>query len=501
MRRHLFGTLTLLLVAVSSPAQAQGQTPDQGLPRLGLAPGEPGSRSAPPSIPFGVDPSTTSDFVLDFHGYVLLPLKVAIHERESTRPGESDTVLHNPPLVPNHLRGFEYTGVVPDPWVQLNFTYGNRLIAATAILAARAVTDASALYNPVDQLGVNDAYLSVNLTDVFETPFEVKVGAFTGRYGIMGQYDAGRYGTPLIARTNSIGEAITAGFRFGDLSLVIEQGLGGQLGRPPDGFQPEGWNDFADVEVGASFVNHLHAGLGYSGVAELGLHYLYAWSQDDRVPGGPVPDGNINVFGADLRLTLDRFGYFYTGLARTLAADVGSVSGVIEILNARGGPELIEEYLGPLSGGDGALTTFGAQYDLSFAKLVFGDRFTGTSPDLWFSLFGMGTAVESDDPDFDGVTKVKGGVEVTYDVLSWFGLSTRVDHVRLDVDEPRQAYTAITPRLLFHTDWNSRDEFALQYTRYLYGGDIVVKTGSPPEDDPTANPDEHVFSLSGTFWW
>jgi hypothetical protein len=506
MRRHLSAGVTAFALALPSAAAAQEQgAAEQGtggeLPRLGMAPAEPGSRSAPPAIPFGIDPSTSRDFVLDFHGYVLVPARVAYHKRETDTPGQRRTALHSPPLIPQDLRSFEYTGIVPEPWVQLNFTYGNSLIAATAVLAARAISTASTLYNPVDQLGVNDAFLTVNLTDTFKTPFDVKVGAFTGRYGVMGEYDAGRYGTPLIARTNSIGEAVTAGFHFGDLNLVIEQGLGGQLGRPPDGLVPAGWNDFAEVDVGASFVNHLHAGLGYKGLAQLGLHYLYAWSQDDRVAGGPVPDGSISVLGADLRFRLGRAGHLYAGVARTTATDASSVSGIIEILNARGGPELIDEYLGPNGGGDGGLTTFGAQYDLSLAKLVYGDRYQGRSPDVLVSAFGLGTTVDSDDPAFDGVTKLKGGFEATYGMLSWFGLSTRIDHVRENVDQPRQAFTILSPRVLFHTDWQSRDEFALQYSRFIYGGDVVVKTGYPPEDDPDANPDEHVFSLSGTFWW
>ena len=38
---------------------------------------------------------------------------------------------------------------------------------------------------------------------------EVFVGAFASRYGSPGEYDEGRYGTPLIARVNGIGERIS----------------------------------------------------------------------------------------------------------------------------------------------------------------------------------------------------------------------------------------------------------------------------------------------------
>src|SRR5690606_14409623 len=141
-------------------------------------------------------------------------------------------------------------------------------------LAAQTLTDADGIYNPPDQLGINDAFISVNLSEAAGLPLEVKVGAVTGRYGAMGAYDAGRFATPLIARTNLIGESITAGIDLDDFTLVLEQGFGGQLGRPPEGLVPAGWNEFADPDVGASFVNHLHGGLSYQNLVQFGLHYF-----------------------------------------------------------------------------------------------------------------------------------------------------------------------------------------------------------------------------------
>lgn len=506
MRRDLHpglsGCLLLMGLVAAAPARAQETGAPSELPRIGLAPGEPQLRSAGPSVPFGVPPTTPQKNVLDFHGYILVPMKLGLHDRENPGPGQADLALHSPPLIPQDYRSFEYTGAIPQTWVQLNFTYGNSRISGTVVLAATALADATGFYNPVEQIGATDAFLTLGLSDVLKTPFEIKVGAMTGRYGIMGAYDQGRYATPLIARTNSVGERVTAGFDLGQrLTLVFEQGFGGQLFRPPVGFVPAGWNDFADPNVGASFVNQLHAGLGYSDLAELGLHYLVAFAQDDQSVAPGTPDGRISVYGADLRFTLGRGGHLYLGAQRTLARDAGTVGGIIEILNARGGPELIEEYLGPNSGGDGALTIFGAQYDVSLARLVYGDLYEGQSPDVLLSLFGMGVAVDSDDPVEDGVLKLKGGAEVTYNMLPWFGVSTRVDHVRADSDNAREAFTIFSPRLLFHTDWQSRDEIALQYSHFLYGGEVVVERGFPPVDDPSVNPDRHVFSLSGTFWW
>ena len=135
------------------------------------------------------------------------------------------------------------------------------------------------------------------------------------------------------------------------------------------------------------------------------------------------------------------------------------------------------------------------------SKLLFGDWYTGISPDVLFSVFGMATNVTSRDPLFNDVLKLKGGAEITYLFLSWMAFSTRVDHVRLDNDDSRKAFSIFTGRLLFHTGWRSRDEISLQYSYFDYGSEVYVKTGFPPVTNPTINPDRQVLSLTGTFWW
>jgi hypothetical protein len=513
MKTVLSASRIILALLAMPAALAMAASPDEGIPRLGLAPGEPQVRSATPALPFGVNPALSREYVLDFHGYFLLPARLGLHRRTVMLDGQSGTVLHSPPLMAQDLRDFEYTGVVPGPWLQLNFVYGNSTVSATAILAGTSASDAAGFYNPVEQFGVSDAFLTLNLTKKLGFPIQVNVGAFTGRYGAMGTYDAGRYGTPLIARTNTIGETITAGLKVGDdLLLILEQGLGGQMARPPVGLVSEGWNDFASTDVGATFVNHVHLGVAHNRFGRLGLHYLTAWTQDDLTTGNLIPDGRITVLGADVSITAGNAGHLYIGASRTWATNAKAVSGAIEILNARGGPELIEHYLGKASNGNGGLSTIGAQYDLSLARLVFGKLYTGVSPDVLVSLFGVATKVRSNASKDarlpgdavgvgDGVLKLKGGAEVTYTFMSWAGVSERVDHVRLDNSRSAAAFTSFSSRVLFHTGWRSRDEIALQYSYFVYGSAVEVKSGYPPMLDPALNPDRHVFSLTGTFWW
>jgi hypothetical protein len=490
------------LVSLFTAAVASAQDAPKTLPRLGIAPGEPQNRSAQPSIAFGVSPAKSTAFVLDFHGYLLMPLTLGFNERENPQPGQGDFVIHNPPLIPNNSRSFTHTGVVPTPYGQVNFTYGNSMLGATLILAAENFVDATGLYNPTEQLGARDAFLSLNLSQQVGTPLELRVGAYTGRYGVMGMYDLGRYATPLIARTNTIGETVTLGLELSEgLTLVLEEGLGGQLGKPNINTVPSQFNDYAFSEAGATFVGHVHAGLDIHRFAQLGLHYFYAWTRDDTASTAVTPDGTITVFGADARLMLGRYGHLYLGTGITTLTNARPVSGAIEVLNARGGRELMDQYLGgDASNGDGTLTTIGAQYDLSVSRMLYGELFQGLSPDIVLSIFGIQTSIESDADAVDGDSKLKLGTELTYNALSWFGVSGRFDHVSPG-DSSREAFNIITPRLLFHNGWDSQMEIALSWSHFIYGGNVVIETGSPPTPSPTTVPDGDVVALTGWLWW
>jgi hypothetical protein len=235
--------------------------------------------------------------------------------------------------------------------------------------------------------------------------------------------------------------------------------------------------------------------------AQVGLHYFYAWTRDDTATTAVIPDGTITVFGADARLMAGRFGHLYLGMGITSLTNARPVSGAIEVLNARGGREIMDQYLGgDPSNGDGSLTTVGAQYDLSVSRMLYGEQFQGLSPDILVSVFGIHTSIESDAPDYDGDSKLKLGTEVTYNALSWFGVGGRFDHVSPG-DSSREAFNIVTPRLLFHNGWDSQMEIALSWSHFIYGGEFDLDSGNPPIFPPTASPDGDVVALTGWLWW
>ena len=472
---------------------------------LGLSPGAPQVATLPGGMTpaFGSTPTKAGEWRFDFHGYMSVPLRLGIGKRDNPGTNQKVTTLHAPPRVPGDFESFEYTAVVPDPWVQLNFSYGNPNVVATVIVAARTVTDANGYFDPSKMLGINDSFLTFKGKAQHNVALNLNVGAFANRYGTMGEYDLGRYGTPLIARIGGTGLTGTSVMELGDFNLVTELGFQGQLNKAPVGVEPAGWNGFTDSNVGSTFAAHGHVAATYKKTLHLGAHYVHAFAQDDRATPQNQPDGNINVVGADLRLTLGRFGHFYTGYAYTDANTARSVAGLIRVLNAPGGPGLMREYLGPNSGGTGSLHTVGGQYDLSLGNLLrHPSRFEGDAPDLVVSLFSILTAVDSPlDEDYDNVAKFKYGGELGYAPIQWLSVAGRYDRVMPDVDHAENTHAITTAYLVFHSDWASQDQVTLQYSHYFNGSGATVIDGYPPARDPSIVPDENVVGLTASMWW
>ncbi len=429
-------------VSLALPALAEESASP---PVLGLSPSAP--QAGP--VPGGIAPAyhhaakDESDWRFDFHGMMMMPLRAGFGERTTVAAKQQKSTLHAPPVVPDYTDSFNYTGTVPQPYVDLRFTYGNPIVTGNISVVSRQPRTAASFFDPPKNPGIEDAYLDFELSDLLKNArFSVTIGAFSQRYGSMGEWDEGRYATPIIVRTNGIGEAVNAGFSFGDFSLLLAQEIQGQADKPWNGITPDYSNDFADSRTGAGWVFGEHVGIGYGGMGVLGLHYLSAFTQDDRASQNDQPDGRVTILGADLGLTLSRFGHFYFGAVHHGADYARSLGRIIEVLNVDSGVGLMDQYFGPKSAATGSLFTLGAQYDLSISRLLYGPYFVGEGPDIVVSLFGMQTHVSSHDKSvdpatgralYDGVTKRKLGAEASYAILPWFGVSARADQVWPDV--------------------------------------------------------------------
>jgi hypothetical protein len=498
--------LGLLLASLGRPALADDAATS---PELGMDPALPQNAPLPGGMApaFGVPSDKASDWRFDFHGILTAPLRAGLNTRDNPRPGQSETVLHAPPVVPDDLETFSHTGVVPMPFAQINFSYGNNIVTGTVSLLARQDSTSTSYFDPSAQMGINDVFVTINVPGLPKNlSLKLNAGAFSSRYGATGEYDLGRYGTPLIGTINGVGEKISAGIGLGDdFNIQLEQGFQGSSNRPGGGITPDAWNGWADQRVGGGLANHLHAGISYRRLATLAGHYIMAFTQDERA-SLDHPDGKIRVTAADLRLNLARFGHFYAAYSHVKARYATSVGRLLEVLNTRGGGGLDDNYFCTLSvgcgTGNGKLDIVGGQYDLSIGRLVsYPVAFLPDGPDVFVSLFGMYTSVSSPFAHNDGVKKLKYGVEATYSLLPWLAVSGRYDRVTPDMDDERYSFAVLSPRVIFRTNWDSHDQVVLQYSRWFNGSHTTVRTGTPPHEDVTVVPDENMISLSASMWW
>ncbi|HVV51315.1 MAG TPA: hypothetical protein VHO06_16720 [Polyangia bacterium] len=525
-------------VAATRPAHAEEVKPSSSAPgeltidpAFGLDPATPQIAALPGGVTpaYGQRSLSEDEWRFDFHGLITAPLNMGIAHRQPNTviaPGQSDLVLHAPPVVPDDLATFSHTGVTPTTYAQLNFSEGNSVVSANVSIVARQANVSESFLEPADQLGITDVYLNF-LPPLPDRRFRLQVlaGAFPTRYGSAGEYDQGRYGTPLIAQINGVGELATLRYAASsDWVFMAEEGLHGQTNKAQSSITPDVWNNFADPGTGSTFVAHAHLGAGYQRKVTVGAHFIRAFSLDDR-DGLNAPDGRINIFAGDVRLGLGRFGHFYAAYSYTSALQARALSSVISVLNTQGGPGLMQEYLGPNSNGTGSLQTVGGQYDLSLGKLVsYPTPFSGDGPDIVLSVFGMYTHVSSSDTTsvfdpylndpatglpsqntaWNGANKVKAGFEGTYSLLSWLAASLRYDWVNPFTKESDLGFQEISPRIIFHSDWQSTDQIVLQYTHWFYGSLTPVRMGEPPAytmQSFLTVPDPDMLSISASMWW
>lgn len=503
MKRRLSSLFALTLSLTALPAFAQ----------MGLEPGAPQAGNLPGGVTPGVQSQSKDDWRFDFHGFFTMPFWVGFGERQNPQAGQSETTWHAPPVVPGERGSFAYTNVMPSPWTQLNFSYGTSVVRGTVIIAARTASSAAGFFNPPNQIGIKDAFLTLDLPAQDSSKYTVYAGVFTNRYGTMGEYDEGQYATPVMARVEGAGVTGAGRWALGpQVQLLAEASVMGNIDKPVLGTIPEGWNGFADPNVGSTFATHGHLGLSLHEFAHIGVHGFHTFAKDDQASVQQQPDAELNVIGGDVRLTMGPWGHLYAGVSHANATTVGALGGVVRYLDTWNGADLIRNYLGAGSNGTGKLTTIAAQYDFSLASaLLAPEQFSGNAPDLRASLFFMMTSTDTVDTDrapptnrygICSTTCRKFGGELSYKPLSFFAISTRADQVDQNVNNGRESFTILSPRLIFSSDWNSQDQIVLQYSRYFYGSEVAARNpGYDPRDMSYTLADENTFSIHATMWW
>jgi hypothetical protein len=79
--------------------------------------------------------------------------------------------------------------------------------------------------------------------------------------------------------------------------------------------------------------------------------------------------------------------------------------------------------------------------------------------------------------------------------------SVRADHVINDDKDSQQSFTVVSPRIIFRSKWQAHDQVVLQYSHWMYGDHVQVRSGYPATTDFSLQPDKDMISLSASMWW
>jgi len=563
------------------PAPAAGPTaPGPNLTQAGDLTGTPN--------PSALDASSGDAWRFSFHGFTRSPMRIGIGNRPQcpagaapgtpvtaggalnpaagvaqvpcAGPGQSTTALHSPLVPDSQYLDWRYDRQQEYDWTELFFNYGNSLATATVAIMGFGFSDAEyiAYSNASTQLGIAQGYVTLHPDlGLRSLRLKAKIGSFWDKYGMAGEYDAGKYDTYMFGRTHQTGETIEAEYDVSNVTLRLSHGIGTraeqiaftqlQAGNPtlPAGNE----NNYP----GFTLLQHLHVGISYKKMLDVNAHYISSWAQDYRAVGvadGALSDGQIQVYGAEVRLKPgDAGGRLYAAYSHIQATNPQAVGPVVETVHSLGGGNyesgngILDNFLGcsapavgttttntfggfcettqnSLGATRGSIDTVEVQYDYSFGalyrKLTTGEGFWGDGWDVNLSLFGMYSAVSSSLTtqqtgsalQGDGVKKLKYGGDLVVAPLPWFGFGVRADFVQPTNVDTSQNFFVISPKVMFHTRWVTHEEITLWYSHYSYGSSVLPQ---PPNGVVNPNmgmgvagpfpPDQNVVGIKGTFWW
>jgi hypothetical protein len=434
------------------------------------------------------------------HGFLRAPLRVGIGPTTqvlNNRGQMSDSEWHSPPhVVGANNYDWNSVGLNPSPTGSLYLSVGNAIVSATLVISSGTFVDAA--YKQLDQMGgISQGFVTMKFSDLFGNRggLTLNAGAFSNRYGLAGprQNSSGYYNTYLFGRTRVVGAAVTADIDLTDhLELVLEDGFGSKMEVVPWRPQPVATPYLPDqgpTPQGSNFVHHVHAALLVDDWLRIAGHFMTSYTPNDLLDStGTIRGGRsgyINIAGGEVHLDLPRWGSAYVGYSHLGATRVLALADGIQVIHASNGVGLTKNYFNPAftyrapvigsdvtatpldtAGDSGSVDTVMFQYMVRMASLL---ELPATGRDLSLAVYGMYNHVKAAMLMGGAQDKFKFGAEAEFAALRYLSFGVRGDRVMPNGGNADVAYTAISPRVILHTSWLSREYVILSYTRYFLG--------------------------------
>ena len=512
-------------------------------PALSLSPYSPRVGALPGGLTPGFGaPMPPSSWEFRFTGLLSATFQSSISRKAESPDGGARTVFHVPPQTLDEYASFVGTSTMPGQWVALDFQYGSSVVAAHLAVNTWNPSNPTTYYQIGSQGFINNAFLQFEIPVSDKVHVQTLAGYFPGFYGNLGQYTAGMYTNPISAFVHGIGETTVLRYSLrSDWSLELAHGiLGNRGGQVPTGVVPTGGNGSANPIFAASWVNHVHVGFVRQGDTSIRtqLHWLVNWAQDDRVqrcatPGDPttcmddpttrgideayVPDGRIDVLGADTTIQNTVWGYLAAGAAFVRGKNTFPLRGLATFGGE--GQQLTERWWGNATAGTGKLWVAGANYSASVGRIRAAPApFSGDGPDIIVNAGVIVAYTLTDTHPLSGTTgsssssslpsdadvynhrlRYKAGADVLYRFSPFAAIGVRGDRVAPTSKDSGETFYVVAPRVVLRTSWQSRESLTLIYARWFYGPRSHPETGSIVASDVAL--DDQLIALNVNMWW
>ena len=483
-----------------------------------------------------------------FSGFMTVSFQGSIGERTNPVAGQSKTVIHAPQQTLDEYASFVGTNTIPGQWVALNFTYGNGVVSANVSLNTWNPTAPTTYYQIGGQIFLMNAFLEFNIPAIGPLRPRVMTGYFGPFYGSLAEYGLGMYTNPMVGSPRGVGELTIIEYRLQPTwTLFVEHGfVGSRNGNVPWNVVPTGGNGGANPVVPAAWVHHAHVILRRTGDTQFhtGLHYLYNWAQDDRsqqfqdngttreVFENQIKDGNITVLGWDANARNASWGALGVGFSYVRGENAFLLRG----LNTFGGEgnNLTDRWWGPDSHGNGKLFAMGLNYNTSVGRML-RPSYSSDAPDvainagfvMAYTLTNTLTAPGTSDPNapppstdpndpsapppmsprplsesvdtFNHRVRYKAGLEAIYTMRPWVAVALRADCVVPNSKDLGETFYVLAPRVVFRTNWVSRESISIIYGRWFYGPRSHPEASSLLAKDVGLDKNLVVFNVN--MWW
>jgi hypothetical protein len=466
-----------------------------------------GSTTAVSPPPVDAAPATpVEDWHMEIHGYFRAPMTLGI----STRPNP-DTP-NGPPkgqisygpnrVVDSSYYSFAYTRLQEQDWAEVTFHVKKKHVDA-AVGWMGYWFSATGFRNP-DAAGVPGVG-SLTLDTDFDAGslkpnIALQMGAWWPGFGYFEKYD-----TFTLGRFRHIGEQLKLKVPVNpDVTLELVEGFG----TARDGtysYTVATNSPLYASKVGADLIAYGNLRLAYKKYVDVGLHYNNEWTRDPyltadaQATGGKAysdaAQAHLSVVGAEANLSAPVAGHLWISPSLISVKNgwaLGSAGGT-EVMHAQGGLGVASNYLAWTnspsdSTGSGSMFNLGFMYENSLSNVQ--GKAPGTVPDVKLSVFGLlanssldlpsGSQIKADSTctancaPLKSIKQIKYGADVTLQALSWLGLMLRGDTVNYDTSNPGYIFSAITARMTVASHFLSSESIYLQYSRYIYGDQMLL---------------------------